>query len=76
MEFLENRCALTVDEFCGWASIGQASLYNGRTEGRIRLRKVGRKSVITVSDAVAWAWLDSLPDGGRGDGEFSMNTRS
>ena len=47
MEFLENKGALTVDEFCGWASIGRSKLYNEVTEGRLRLRKVGRKSVIT-----------------------------
>ncbi len=62
---LENRGALTVDEFCGWACIGRSKFYQEVQEGRIRIRKVGRKSVITVSDARIW--LESLPDGGRAD---------
>jgi hypothetical protein len=62
---LESRGALTVDEFCGWASIGRSKFYQEVADGRIRLRKVGRKSVVTVPDARAW--LDSLPDGRRAD---------
>jgi hypothetical protein len=62
---LENKGALTVDEFCGWANIGRSKFYQEVTEGRLKLRKVGRKSVVTVGDARAW--LDSLPSGGRAD---------
>ena len=62
---LEDRGALTVDEFCRWASIGRSKFYQEVTEGRIRLRKVGRKSVVTVPDARAW--LESLPDRRRAD---------
>lgn len=62
---LESRGALTVDEFCGWASIGRSKFYQELQEGRIRIRKVGRKSVVTVPDALAW--LESLPEGGRAD---------
>ena len=58
----ENRGALTVDEFCGWASIGRSKFYKEVEEGRIRLRKVGRKSVVTVADALAW--LENLPERG------------
>jgi hypothetical protein len=61
----ENKGALTVDDFCGWASIGRSKFYQEVTEGRLRLRKVGRKSVVTVHDALAW--LDRLPEGGRAD---------
>lgn len=63
--FLEQRGALTVDEFCAWAPLGRSKFYQEVTAGRIRLRKVGRKSVVTVTDALAW--LESLPDGGRAD---------
>jgi len=55
----ENRGALTVDEFCGWASIGRSKFYQEVKAGRIILRKVGRKTVITMSDAQSW--LNSLP---------------
>jgi hypothetical protein len=59
---LESRGALTVDEFCGWANIGRSKFYQEVAEGRIQLRKVGRKSVVTVSHALAW--LENLPVGG------------
>lgn len=55
----ENRGALTVDEFCGWASIGRSKFYQEVKDGRITLRKIGRKTVVTMADAQAW--LDSLP---------------
>lgn len=56
----ENRGALTVDEFCGWASIGRSKFYQEVQEGRIRLRKIGRKSVVTLDDATNW--LSNLPE--------------
>lgn len=55
----ENRGALTVDEFCGWASIGRSKFYDEVNAGRIQLRKIGRKSVITMPEAMAW--LENLP---------------
>lgn len=58
-----NRGAMTVDEFCSWASIGRSKFYQEVAEGRIAIRKIGRKSVVTLSDAMTW--LDSLPHGGR-----------
>ncbi|MEP3277055.1 MAG: DNA-binding protein [Stappiaceae bacterium] len=56
----ENRGALTVDEFCGWASIGRTKFYQEVNEGRIKIRKIGRKSVITMPDALKW--VSSLPE--------------
>ncbi len=55
----ENRGALTVDEFCGWASIGRNKFYQEVKAGRIVLSKIGRKSVVTMANATRW--LDSLP---------------
>lgn len=55
-----DRGAFTVDEFCGWARIGRSKFYQEIQEGRLRLRKIGRKSVVTVVDAEAW--LASLPE--------------
>ena len=57
-----SKAAMTVDEFCGWASIGRSKFYQEVAEGRIRLRKIGRKSVITLTDANKW--LDDLPEAG------------
>lgn len=58
-DFINTKGALSVDEFCAWASIGRSKFYGEVNEGRIRLRKVGRKSVVLLTDAQSW--LDSLP---------------
>jgi excisionase family DNA binding protein len=51
--------ALTVPEFCRWVRIGRTTLYAEVKAGRIKLRKIGAKSVILRSDGDAW--LRSLP---------------
>ena len=60
MDNLNPKGAFSVDEFCGWASIGRSKFYQEVAAGRIRLRKIGRKSVVTMPDALAW--LSELPD--------------
>lgn len=62
---LGNRGALTVDEFCEWLGVGRSLFYREVAAGRIRLRKIGRKSVVTVPDALTYR--DSLPDAGLAD---------
>jgi len=59
VDILKPKGAFSVDEFCAWASIGRSKFYGEVNEGRIRLRKVGRKSIVTDSDARAW--LEALP---------------
>jgi excisionase family DNA binding protein len=56
---VQRNGAFTVDEFCGWARIGRSKFYQEVQEGRIPLRKIGRKSVVIRADAEAW--LSSLP---------------
>jgi hypothetical protein len=51
--------AMTVSEFCRWASIGRTKMYAEINAGRITPRKIGAKTVILRSDAEAW--LCSLP---------------
>ncbi|WP_152049037.1 DNA-binding protein [Aureimonas psammosilenae] len=50
---------MSVDEFCAWASIGRAKFYREVGSGRITLRKIGRKSIVTMTDAQNW--LNALP---------------
>lgn len=45
---------LTIGEFCLWANIGKVKTYEEAREGRLRITKVGRRSVITAPDAIAW----------------------
>jgi len=51
--------AMTVPEFCRWASVGKTKLYEEIGAGRIRPRKVGSKTLILRAEAEAW--LNSLP---------------
>jgi hypothetical protein len=51
--------AMTVSEFCAWARIGKTKLYSEVKAGRIKLRKIGAKSVILRDDGETW--LRSLP---------------
>jgi hypothetical protein len=51
--------AMTVSEFCIWARVGKTKLYAEVKAGRIKLRKIGAKSVIIRSDGEEW--LRSLP---------------
>jgi len=51
--------AMTVPEFCRWSRLGRTAVYREVKAGRLKLRKVGAKSLILVSDAETW--LGSLP---------------
>jgi hypothetical protein len=51
--------AMSIAQFCVWASIGRTKFYAEVKAGRIKLRKIGSKSVVLRSDGEAW--LQSLP---------------
>jgi excisionase family DNA binding protein len=51
--------AMTVTEFCKWASVGRTTLYAQIKLGHIKPRKVGGKTLILRCDAENW--LGSLP---------------
>jgi len=59
MDTLTNRGAMSVNEFLAWASIGRSKFYEEVNSQRLAIRKVGRKTLVTMADAQAW--LDSLP---------------
>jgi hypothetical protein len=54
-----NRGAFTVNQFCLWANIGRSKFYEEVKAGRIKLRKVGKKSVVITPDAISY--IQSLP---------------
>lgn len=60
MKSISQKGAMSVEEFLHWASIGRTKFYQEVNEGRLKLRKIGRKSVITNADAEAW--LNNLPE--------------
>lgn len=66
MDGITNRGAFTVDEFREWAGgISRTLFYREVAAGHIRIRKIGRRSVVTLPDAIKWR--DGLPDAGLAD---------
>src|SRR6187549_3004471 len=55
-----DRAALSVKEFCTWAGVSRSTLYNMIDAHEIRVRKVGNRTVVLCSDALAW--LEALPE--------------
>ena len=54
------NAAFTVSEFINWARIGRTKVYQLINDGELKVRKVGRKTLILRKDAEAW--LESLPE--------------
>lgn len=60
MKQVNENGAFTVDEFLAWARIGRTKFYQEIKEGRLRVRKLGRKTLVLKVDATDW--LSSLPE--------------
>jgi hypothetical protein len=54
-----NPEVFEVIEFCGWARISRSVAFKEIAEGRLIVRRVGRKSLVPIESARAW--LASLP---------------
>ena len=54
-----EKKAYDLDEFCEAHSVGKSKVYEEVAAGRLRVRKFGKKNLITAPDAEAW--LNSLP---------------
>jgi len=56
----ENKpAAFTINEFLSWARIGRSKAYQEISSGRLKVRKIGRKTLVLRTDAEDW--LNSLP---------------
>jgi hypothetical protein len=53
--------AFGIEEFCRRYSVGRTTAYAEMKAGRLRRRKVGKRSIIAQEDAEAW--LHGLPIG-------------
>jgi hypothetical protein len=51
--------ALSVRRFCESVGIGRTRFYHEVKAGRLRIRKVGRRTIVTADDAEEW--LNHLP---------------
>lgn len=50
----------TVEGFCRWIHMGRTKFYAEVQAGNIKIRKIGRKTIVTGPDALAYR--DSLPE--------------
>ena len=55
----EPTGAMTVNEFLNWARISRSTFYKEVARKRIKLRKVGKRSLVMRLDAEQW--LQNLP---------------
>jgi len=55
----EARRVFTIAEFLHRYGIGRTRFYEEVAAGRLRLRKLGKKSLVTIDDAEKW--LANLP---------------
>lgn len=65
MNTTEQCGAMSIEDFCRWAGIGRSLAYKEIEAGRLRIKKVGRRTLVTLE--AARAWLASLPDGDSGN---------
>jgi excisionase family DNA binding protein len=54
-----ERCAYSVANFGRAFSVGRSTIYEEIRAGRLKVRKVGARTIITYEDAMAW--LHALP---------------
>ncbi|MEP4703342.1 MAG: helix-turn-helix domain-containing protein [Hyphomicrobiales bacterium] len=50
----QKRGAMTVKEFLDWARISRTTFYKEVNNGRIPIRKVGKRTLIAMDDAKNW----------------------
>lgn len=56
---MENKLAFSVEELCSELTIGRTRLYQLVSNGQLKARKLGRRTVFLKSDVDAY--LNSLP---------------
>lgn len=53
--------ALSILQFCKWAGIGRSLAYKEIESGQLKIKKVGRRTLVTMD--AARDWLSGLSDG-------------
>ena len=52
-----RRRAMSINEFCQYYGIGRTTAYAEIRQGRLRGRKIGKRTIVTEDDAEAWLRL-------------------
>ncbi len=67
MDAMESgrKAAFTVNEFCVRFGICRSLFYAEVRAGKLKTRKAGRRTLVLIRDADAWA--EALPEGGAAD---------
>lgn len=56
---MEPEIAVSIEEAARRAGLGRSSIYEAVNRGELPMRKLGKRSLILVSDLTAW--IDHLP---------------
>ena len=62
-----SRLAYSIAEVVNLTGVGRSLVYEHIAEGRLRVRKAGRRSLVFDGDLTAW--LESLPEKRSGDSQ-------
>lgn len=60
---LQDLGGFSVNAFCAWAGIGRTAAYSEIKEGRLSVRKFGKRTI--VPKAEARRWFEALPNSKR-----------
>ena len=52
---INGKIFLSVREFCAWSGVGSSTFYNLVSAKKIKISKIGRKTVVHADDALLWA---------------------
>jgi excisionase family DNA binding protein len=63
--------ALTIEETAGWAGLGRGRIYEEVRAGRLKISKVGRRTLVRADDARSWLASLSSEAGFPSDGARS-----
>jgi excisionase family DNA binding protein len=58
---LASNGALSVDDVAAWTGVGRGTVYQEIRDGRLKIAKVGRRTIVRAADARAW--LASMTSG-------------
>lgn len=58
-EELAHLGGFSVNDFCEWAGIGRTAAYAQIRDGKLTIRKFGKRTIVPVAEARRW--FDALP---------------